>query len=671
MHYDSDGAGAGAAIHIDHRTYDNGRRLTQCDQNLTGAGGTAITSTTKTYRGNVGDPGDNLTETINITSTNAGNPLVTSFDYSYDANKNKLKETIGGVMQPYGFGTTTAAAYDAEDRVTGWNRDDALKTQAWTLSKVGDWNTFNDTILGNETRVHGATHELSSITGGANPGALTHDAKGNITTNPAHGSQTYVWDFDNQLKQAVSGGTHKYYYDALGRRVMKHVAGENRLIFVHDGPQIIAEYKYTNGVIGIPGGIDAGTSTTSQTTQTTQTQDRAVIIGTRRGTATIQRKYVYSTYIDERCLMIDRTAKGALPAATEELFYYHRNNLYSTAAMTDAAGLVQERYAYDAYGNILLFGPDTGGALGTPITVSALGQPYTYTGRRLDDETENYHYRSRYYQAPLGRFLGRDRILYGDGYNMYAYVSGGPLNRLDPSGRQRITMSKREVWLREISSTNGRFDVGECDAGCKKMTVLSKLPHEIHRTDVGHTGIAIGENYYDYGPGESPWGPTGGGKKKKKAWGTGWWDNPEHHEGIDDFDSVKLHHVLVRLRFGDLAPGHTILAFEVCVPEGWADAVEEAWKKIYASRAHFEIPGPHCTSLVNTTTRVSRTESGEWKAFEGQIVGQAVSPLSYAKEMAEVKHMCGSNAGKKIRAQIIRRAPSKYFDRSRWLAPRR
>ena len=395
-------------------------------------------TTDVTYRGNVSDPGDNLTETITTNTTAGGGTLVNSFAYSYDANKNKLKETIGGPLNPYGFGTTVGqeAAYDAEDRLTDWHRDDTLRDLNYALSLVGDWNTF--TVEGvTETRTHGNAHELTNLAGGGNPGALTHDAKGNILTSPAHGSQTYTWDFDNQLKQAASGGTHKYYYDALGRRVMKHVAGENRLIFVHDGQQIIAEYKYTNGVIGIPGGIDAGTSTTSQTTQTTQTQDRAVIIGTRRGTATIQRKYVYSTYIDERCLMIDRTAKGALPAATEELFYYHRNNLYSTAAMTDAAGLVQERYAYDAYGNILLFGPDTGGALGTPITVSALGQPYTYTGRRLDDETENYQYRARYYQAPLGRFLGRDRILYGDGYNMYAYVGGRALVAVDGSGLTR------------------------------------------------------------------------------------------------------------------------------------------------------------------------------------------------------------------------------------------
>ena len=393
-------------------------------------------TTDVTYRGNVSDPGDNLTETITTNSTAGGGTLVNSFAYSYDANKNKLKETIGGPLNPYGFGTTVGqeAAYDAEDRLTDWHRDDTLRDLNYALSKVGNWNTF--TVEGvTETRTHGNAHELTNLAGGANPGALTHDAKGNILTSPAHGSQTYTWDFDNQLKQAVSGGTHDYYYDALGRRVMKHVSDENKLIFVHDGQQIIAEYKYTNGVVQTPGpGVleDASDSTSSQTQS-----NAAVIIGTRRGSATIQRKYVYSTYIDERCVMIDRTAKGALPAGTEELFYYHRNNLYSTAAMTDAAGLVQERYAYDAYGNILLFGPDTGGALGAPLTVSALGQPYTYTGRRLDDETENYHYRARYYQAPLGRFLGRDRILYGDGYNMYAYVSGRALVATDPSGLSR------------------------------------------------------------------------------------------------------------------------------------------------------------------------------------------------------------------------------------------
>ena len=362
------------------------------------------------------------------------------YTYSYDANKNKLKETINAPLANYGFGSTVGqeATYDGEDRLTNWHRDDTLRDLNWVITKVGDFSSYSVEGVA-ETRTHTAAHELTNIVGGGNPGALAYDPKGNLTTRSDNFA--FVWDFDNQLKEVTvpvgsalgNVGTHKYSYDALGRRVLKHVAGEKRLIFVHDGQQIIAEYKYTNGVIGIPGGIDAGTSTTSQATQTTQTQSNAaVVIGTRRGTATIQRKYMYTSYIDERCLMVDRTALGSSPAGTEELFYYHSNNLYSTGAMTDAAGAVTERYAYDAYGQIVFLN-----AAGAPLATQAstIGQPYTYTGRRLDEETFLNHYRARYYDAfIMQRFIGRDRILYGDGYNMYQYVGGRPLVAMDPTG---------------------------------------------------------------------------------------------------------------------------------------------------------------------------------------------------------------------------------------------
>ena len=61
--------------------------------------------------------------------------------------------------------------------------------------------------------------------------------------------------------------------------------------------------------------------------------------------------------------------------------------------------------------------------------------PYTYTGRRLDDETGLYQYRYRYYHAQLGRFATRDPILYwGSRWNLSAYVGNNPTIWVDPLG---------------------------------------------------------------------------------------------------------------------------------------------------------------------------------------------------------------------------------------------
>ncbi len=69
--------------------------------------------TTKTYRGNVGDPGDNLVENITV-----GGKAEISYAYAYDVNKNVTAETHGGGAAGYSFGTN----YDNEDRLTNFSR---------------------------------------------------------------------------------------------------------------------------------------------------------------------------------------------------------------------------------------------------------------------------------------------------------------------------------------------------------------------------------------------------------------------------------------------------------------------------------------------------------------------------------------------------------------------
>lgn len=71
---------------------------------------------------------------------------------------------------------------------------------------------------------------------------------------------------------------------------------------------------------------------------------------------------------------------------------------------------------------------------------STVDNPYGFTGRRYDSESNLWHYRNRMYSAELGRFLQRDPKGFIDGLNLYAYVKNNPLKYLDAMGtRARAT----------------------------------------------------------------------------------------------------------------------------------------------------------------------------------------------------------------------------------------
>ena len=208
----------------------------------------------------------------------------------------------------------------------------------------------------------------------------------------------FAYDYRNQMVEyadAASGQRHTYAYDVHGRRIARVVDA--------DGLPGVTRYYY---------------------------DDRRVV-EEQDGTGTTQATYVYGGYIDDVLNM----RRGGSD------FYYHADDMYNIMAVTNASGNVVERYQYGDYGS-----PTFLDANSVPIPATMIGNPFLFSGRNFDHESELYYYRSRYLDPTAGRFTTRDTIgIWEDSANhgnAFAYVANNPWGNTDPSGQYQTPKFK-------------------------------------------------------------------------------------------------------------------------------------------------------------------------------------------------------------------------------------
>jgi len=126
---------------------------------------------------------------------------------------------------------------------------------------------------------------------------------------------------------------------------------------------------------------------------------------------------------------------GAAGSGMEQRVYYLTDGNFNVTALAGTDGAILERYAYDAYGQPRVYDPNWAARQS-----GSYGNAILFCGYFRDAETGMYHVRHRYYHPQLGRWMSRDPLGYVDGMNLYLYVGGNPLVRIDPYGEWLSTV---------------------------------------------------------------------------------------------------------------------------------------------------------------------------------------------------------------------------------------
>ena len=126
--------------------------------------------------------------------------------------------------------------------------------------------------------------------------------------------------------------------------------------------------------------------------------------------------------------------------ATEEVRYLIPDHLGSTSVVTDAAGAVIDRQAFDPWGDRRVASGAAAGAADPTNLIQPTSTTRGFTGHeQLDQGSMGLtHMNGRVYDPTLGRFISADPNVQApfssQSFNRYSYLWNAPLSGADPSG---------------------------------------------------------------------------------------------------------------------------------------------------------------------------------------------------------------------------------------------
>jgi RHS repeat-associated protein len=208
-----------------------------------------------------------------------------------------------------------------------------------------------------------------------------------VTRNDSSGITTFAWDYENRLSSVTlpgSGGTVSFKYDPFGRRIYKS-STSGTSIYAYDGDNLVEETNSSGAAVA---------------------------------------RYSQGLNIDEPLAMLRSSTTS----------FYQADGLGSITSLSNGAGALAQTYTFDSFGN-------------QTASSGSLTNPFRYTAREWDAETNLYSYHARYMDSSVGRFLTEDPIGPMTLFqkipsspttrpSAYLYADNNPILNVDPMGRE-------------------------------------------------------------------------------------------------------------------------------------------------------------------------------------------------------------------------------------------